>query len=145
MITNFPSLWEYLQSILAYQSPPFVAAFLIGIFWAGANRKAAFWGLVGGHLLSAALFMANMVFGVVDIHFLYVAPILFVFSMLLMVVLSIVTSSKQERSEIEEYLWTVRYYREETRELARKPWYQNYRIQSVIILTITAVIVLWFW
>ncbi|MCC5914964.1 MAG: sodium:solute symporter [Balneolaceae bacterium] len=145
MITNFPSLWEYLQSILAYQSPPFVAAFLVGIFWAGANRKAAFWGLVGGHLLSAALFMANMVFGVVDIHFLYVAPILFVFSVILMIVLSMATTTKQERKDIEDYLWTVRYYREETKELAGKPWYKNYRVQSVIILTITAIIVIWFW
>jgi solute:Na+ symporter, SSS family len=145
MITNFPSLWEYLQSILAYQSPPFVAAFLVGIFWAGANRKAAFWGLVGGHLLSAGLFIANMVLGVTDIHFLYVAPILFAASVILIVTISLFTKTRQEREDIEAFLWTKKSYNEETRELSEKPWYQNYRIQSVIILSITALIIIMFW
>lgn len=145
MITNFPSLWQYLQSILAYQSPPFVAAFLVGIFWAGANRQSAFWGLVGGHVVSAGLFVSIMIFGVIDIHFLYVAPILFVVSVVLMVVISLVTETKQQYAEIEDYMWTTELFRKETIELAEKPWYQNYRIQSVIILSITAVILYMFW
>ncbi|MFU8812706.1 MAG: sodium:solute symporter [Balneolaceae bacterium] len=145
MITNFPSLWQYLQSILAYQSPPFVAAFLVGIFWARANRKAAFWGLIGGHVVSAGLFVANMVFGVIDIHFLYVAPILFVVSVLLMVIITLMTQTKQDREDIEPYLWTRKSYDLETIELSEKPWYQNYRIQSIIILSITAVILFIFW
>jgi solute:Na+ symporter, SSS family len=145
MITNFPSLWQYLQSILAYQSPPFVAAFLVGIFWAGANRQSAFWGLVGGHVVSACLFFAIMVFGVIDIHFLYVAPILFVVSIVLMVLISLTTKTKQEYSDIEDFLWTAESYKKETIELAEKPWYQNYRIQSVIILVITGVILYMFW
>ena len=145
MITNFPSLWQYLQSILAYQSPPFVAAFLVGIFWAGANRQSAFWGLIGGHVVSAGLFVSIMIFEVIDIHFLYVAPILFVVSVVLMVVISLVTKTKQQYADIEDYLWTTELFRRETKELAEKPWYQNYRIQSVIILSITAVILYMFW
>lgn len=31
-IQNFPSLWTYLQSILAYAVPPIVVIFLLGIF-----------------------------------------------------------------------------------------------------------------
>ncbi len=145
MITNFASLWEYLQSILAYQSPPFVAAFLVGIFWAGANRQSAFWGMVGGHVVSAGLFVSIMIFGVIDIHFLYVAPILFVVSIFLIVIISILTETKQERADIEAFLWTTDSYKKETKELAEKPWYQNYRIQSIIILAITAVILYMFW
>jgi len=145
MITNFPSLWVYLQSILAYQSPPFVAALLVGIFWSGANRKAAFWGLVGGHLLSLLLFVGNLVLGTINIHFLYVAPILFVFSIALIIVISLFTTTKQDPEDIKNLLWTVRSYNEETRKLMEKAWYQNYRIQSMVILLIVALLLSWFW
>jgi len=32
-ILKFPSLWHYLQSVLAYASPPIVALYLVGLFW----------------------------------------------------------------------------------------------------------------
>jgi solute:Na+ symporter, SSS family len=86
-----------------------------------------------------------MVLGVTDIHFLYVAPILFAASVILIVAISLFTKTRQEREDIEAFLWTKKSYNEETRELSEKPWYQNYRIQSVIILSITALIIIMFW
>ncbi|SDY19419.1 sodium:solute symporter [Nitrosomonas halophila] len=145
IIADFPSLWVYLQSILAYQSPPFVAALLLGIFWGGAHRQAAFWGLIGGHLLSTLLFVANMIFGVIDIHFLYVAPILFVFSSLLIMVISLIKISEHDRTSIEGLLWKANTYKQESKALMDKAWYQNYRIQSAIILAITLLLLIGFW
>ncbi|MGG7056477.1 sodium:solute symporter [Nitrosomonas sp. ANs5] len=145
IIADFPSLWVYLQSILAYQSPPFVAALLLGIFWSGANRQAAFWGLIGGHLLSALLFVANMLLGIIDIHFLYVAPILFVFSSLLIIAISLFKISEHDRASIEGLLWTADTYKQESKALMDKAWYQNYRIQSAIILAITLLLLISFW
>ena len=37
----FPSLWQYLQAVLAYAVPPVVALFLVGMFWRGANADGA--------------------------------------------------------------------------------------------------------
>ena len=37
MIESFASLWEYLQLVLAYISPPIVAAFIIGLFYPRAK------------------------------------------------------------------------------------------------------------
>ena len=40
-ITRFPSLWQYLQSILSYVTPPIVAIFLLGLFWRRASATGA--------------------------------------------------------------------------------------------------------
>jgi len=47
-ISHFPTLWQYLQSILSYLTPPVVAVFLLGLFWPRANGAGAFAGLVVG-------------------------------------------------------------------------------------------------
>jgi SSS family solute:Na+ symporter len=38
-------------------------------------------------------------------------------------------------------LWTPAFYRAETKQLAGLPWWQNYRVLSVLLLLLTAVIV----
>lgn len=40
-IARFPTLWQYLQSILSYITPPVVALLLLGIFWRRANGFGA--------------------------------------------------------------------------------------------------------
>ena len=40
-IARFPSLWQYLQSILAYITPPVVVVFILGIFWRRGTAAAA--------------------------------------------------------------------------------------------------------
>jgi len=37
----FPSLWQYLQAVLAYAVPPVVAVFLGGMYWRGATADGA--------------------------------------------------------------------------------------------------------
>ncbi|MBP3192697.1 sodium:solute symporter [Natronogracilivirga saccharolytica] len=144
VITQFPTLWEYLQSVLAYQSPPFVAVLLLGIFSVRMNRHGAFAGLIAGHLVSLALFLMIMVFEVIDIHFLYVAPIILISSLAVTAGWSL-AGTAPERSSIASYIWTPETYRQETIELKNKPWYQNYRIQSILLLAVTFAIVIWFW
>lgn len=144
MIRNFPSLWEYLQSVLAYQSPPFVAAFVMGIFWKRTSESGAFYGMLAGHVVSLGLFLANMVFGIINIHFLYVAPILFVVSLSVMVAVSLMTQlSNPERTA--ELTWSPRLFHAETLELQSMPFYLNYRYQSIALVAITVVILFIFW
>ncbi len=144
MIRNFPSLWEYLQSVLAYQAPPFVAAFVMGIFWKRTTDHGAFFGLLGGHIVSLALFLMVAVFGFFELHFLYVAPILFVASLLIMIVVSNMTEAPNF-DKIKELIWTRELFDMETQEMKGMPWWQNYRVQSAIILLLTAVIIITFW
>ena len=144
VITQFPTLWEYLQSILAYQSPPFVAAVLMGIFSRRINNNGAFAGLIGGHIISFILFLLVMIFGVIDIHFLYVAPIILAGSLLIMILWSL-AGVRPDQNKIKEVTWRPELYHQETEELKSKPWYANYRYQAIVLLLVTAAIVIGFW
>jgi SSS family solute:Na+ symporter len=78
-IEQFASLWTYLQSALAYLTPPIVAVFLGGLFVRRAHSHAAFYTLVGGSGLALLLLGLQP-----PLHFLYVAALLFGASLLLM-------------------------------------------------------------
>ena len=51
----FPSLWQYLQAVLAYAVPPVVTLFLAGMFWRGATADAAAATMIFGSLCGFAL------------------------------------------------------------------------------------------
>ena len=143
-ISEFGSLFKYLQKVLSYAVPPVVAMFLIGIFWKRANGEGAFAALVGGVLAGFMLFLSNEFFGWTNIHFLYIAPILCVVSAVLLVVGSLMSDPPAEEA-VAPYIWTRAFYDAETAELKGMPWYQNYRVLSVGLIIITVVIVGLFW
>lgn len=143
-ITNFQTLWGYLQAAVSYLTPSIVAVFILGIFWRRTTSLSSVVTIVVGISVGVVGFIMNEVIGVFQIHFLYAAAILFAFSCLLMVVISLLTSPEPEE-ENEDLIWTLSLWHEETRELAEKPWYWNYRYWSVALLAVTAVIVIIFW
>jgi solute:Na+ symporter, SSS family len=144
VISKFPSLWQYLQSVLAYQCPPFVAALLLGIFWKQAGGRAAFWGLIGGHIVSMLLFVAVLILQLIDLHFLYVAPIVFTSSALLIIAFSYF-GAPQRAADYNDVVWTPDAFAQESIALAHMPWYRNHRIISGVLLACTAAVVLLFW
>lgn len=141
------SLWGYLQLVIAYTSPPAVAAFVLGLFWKRANGTGAIVSLVSGGVL-AVLMIFSQINGwfplVDDMHFLARATLLFVICILILVGVSLATAPP-ESAQVAEYTYKSSLYKEETLELKALPWYKNYRILSVILLVITAVIVGIFW
>lgn len=143
-ILRFPTLWTYLQSVLAYLVPPFVALFAVGLFWKKATANAAFWSIIAGHATSAVLFVLGPVLGLVSIQFLYIPAILLAVSGAVLVVLS-KPEDAPAPEVIRDYTWNVDRYREETAELKLVPWFKNYRVQSAILLALTALIVGFFW
>lgn len=143
-ITNFSTLWQYLQAAVSYLTPSIVAAFILGIFWRRSNALGSFVAITVGIPVGVAGFIANEVIGAFQIQFLYAAAALFLFSCLLMTVVSLLTSPPPEEST-EGLVWDPSLWREESRELAEKPWYYNYRYWSIALLALTAVIVIIFW
>ena len=143
-IQNFPSLWTYLQSILAYAVPPIVVIFLLGIFWPRANRHGAFVTFLVGVGGGVVGFILNEIAGVFSIHFLYAAGISFVSSAVLLVVVSLLTAPEPVE-KARELTWTPALWRAETAELKGKPLWQNYRAQAVVLLLVTAALVITFW
>ena len=143
-ITNFPTLWQYLQSALSYITPPVVVVFLGGIFWGRANGYGAFATLAVGVPVGALFFVLNEVIGVFEIQFLYASGISLVASCLILAGISLVTAAPPAE-KTDELTWRPALWREETRELREKPWWQNYRYQSLLLLATTAAIVIWWW
>ncbi len=136
----FPSLWQYLQAVLSYAVPPIVAVFLAGMFWRGANADGAAAAMRWGSVAGLASFMVNVVFGWTDLHFLYVAPILTALDLSLLIGVSM--ANKVELSAISAAtMWTRSFSKSEHLRMQRTPAWQDYRIQSALLLMLTGIIV----
>ncbi|HET6630662.1 MAG TPA: sodium:solute symporter [Woeseiaceae bacterium] len=93
-------LYQYIQSVQAYISPPIAAAFLLGVFWKRVNAKGVMTALIAGFVIGMARLVLELEGDVlgdgwlaafVGINFLHFAVFLFLFSCAVMVVVSLAT------------------------------------------------------
>ncbi len=143
VIIRFDTLWEYLQTTLAYVAPPALALFILGVFWKRANGTGAIAGMAAGHLAAVA-FLVLTATGVYSIDFLYLAPILLVIAMSVMVAVSLRTPPPPAE-KVDGLTWTPAFFRAESRQLEGVPFWKNYRVQSAALIALTAVVVGLFW
>ena len=141
-IERFASLFKYLQMVLSYTVPPIVVIYLIGAFWRGATARGAWHTVLFGTLAGAALFTVNEILGWTNLHFLYVAPILFAISLLILLLAN--RSGTAPAPEQQALVWTPALYRTESTELKGVPVWKNYRILSIALLALTAWLVIAF-
>ena len=139
----FPSLWQYLQAVLAYAVPPVVALFLLGMFWRGANADGAAATMLLGSLAGFALFMLNVVLRWTHFHFLYAAPILTALDAAILVGVSL-RSRGRSRAFDAAPVWTLDFGRAERLRLKLMPLWQDYRFQAAALLALTAAVVIAF-
>lgn len=142
-LQRFGTLWQYLQAMLAYATPPIVALVLTGAFWRGANAAGAAATLVLGTAAGAALFVLNVPLHLLHLHFLYVAPLLLGLDTAILLIVS--RWSGAPASAIGSALvWTPAHYRAETERLRTVPLWRNYRVQATALLILTAIVVVIF-
>jgi len=91
MIANFEGLFNYLQVVLSYLMPPMAVLFSVGILWKRGTPTGAFASLIVTHAISVAIFLANVIFGIIHIHFTVVAGILFLVGAMAFVIASEIT------------------------------------------------------
>jgi SSS family solute:Na+ symporter len=92
-------LYQYLQSVQAYISPPIAAVFLIGVLWKRVNAKGAMAALLAGFVLGMGRLVAElnrasldgMLLGYASMNFLHFAIFLFVVCSVILVVVSLAT------------------------------------------------------
>jgi SSS family solute:Na+ symporter len=97
-------LYQYLQSVQGYLAPPITAVFLLGLFWKRMNSTGATWALAGGFVLGMFKLTVQALFGegkienpaflaaIADFNFLYATGILFLVSVTIMIVASLMTA-----------------------------------------------------
>lgn len=144
---QFGTLLKYYQEMLSIMAPPIVAAFILGIFWKRTNAQGAFIGLIAGILLG----IVNIIFTVTngssifgDIHFLLTVPFYFLWSMFVMVVVSLATP-KPPKEKIEGLTFSIEEFKEETVKLKAIPLHQNYRFWSMMLIAFCFIILVLFW
>jgi len=97
LISN--QLYQYLQSVQAYISPPIAAVFLLGIMWKRLNATGAMASLLSGFVLGMGRLVAELNKGSLDgmllayasMNFLHFAIVLFVVCAAILVVVSLMT------------------------------------------------------
>ncbi len=139
-ISNFRSIFSYLQTMFSFAVPPVVALFIVGVFWARANASGAFASVVVGVAVGGLAFVAIEILGLFHLHFLYMAPLLFALCATTIIVVSLATPPP-DSAKIERYVWTPKIFAEESRGLRGMPVWMNYRVQAVVLLVVTALIV----
>jgi len=143
-IDKYPTLWEYLQNALSYIAPPIVALFTLGVFWRRGNAQGAVAALIVGVLAAAFFLLFRAAEWMPEIHFLYMAMILYVLSSATLVVVSLL-SSPPPPHKTETLTWTRRSFQGETETLKKMPAYANYRYQSMALLVFIGIILAIFW
>jgi solute:Na+ symporter, SSS family len=144
VIENYAdSLWQYLQAVLAYAVPPIVAMFLIGLFWRRANARGAAAALTVGIIGGVGLFVSNVVLETTSIHFLVSAMAIFLASCAAMVAGSL-TAPAPDAASLEGLMWRRADYAAETAVLQARPLWQNYRVQALVLVVVTLMLV-WVW
>ena len=100
-------MYQYLQNVQSYIAPPVTAVFLLGIIWKRVNSSAAIITLLAGFVLlvlrlgseifyqseiSSNQVVSNLMYDFATINFAHMAIFMFIFSVILCVSVSLVTS-----------------------------------------------------
>jgi SSS family solute:Na+ symporter len=113
------------------------------MFWRGATANAAAATMILGSLGGVALFMANVTLRWTHFHFLYAAPILTVFDTAILIIVSLRGRAAPEALE-QRGSWSSDFSRAEQLRLRLGYLWQDYRVQSALLLALTAAVVIAF-
>jgi SSS family solute:Na+ symporter len=148
-IRSFENLFEYFQSVLAYVTPPIVVVFVVGLFWKRANRHGGFWTIIAGLVVGVPLFLTKEIFGLwtdlglPELHFTYMAVLMFVFGVAVLAGVSLATAPP-DYDRIAEYTFTRDVFEHDLRDLGL-PWYEDFRYQAVALVTLMIGVIVYFW
>lgn len=111
-------MFYYIQEVSDYLTPPIAAIFLLGVLWHRCNETGAFWGGMVGFILGTSRLILALVYHephcsqlderpsfIKDVHFMYVAAVLFWVSGSVAVVVSLCTAPPGKEQISTTTLW----------------------------------------
>jgi SSS family solute:Na+ symporter len=98
------TLYQYLQSVQSYLAPPIAAVFLLGVFVPRINGKGALAAMVSGFVVGILRIvlelcrhsLSGFLYAFATINFLYFCILLFIFSIVVMIVVSLLTEKPSQ-------------------------------------------------
>ncbi len=142
-------LYQYLQSVQSYLAPPIAAVFLLGVFYKRINAKGAMTALSVGFAIGALRIVLELSrdslsgfwYSFATINFLYFCILLFIFSIVTLVVVSLLTDPpSDEQLKGLTYATTVA----EDREKSRASWNTADWVLSLVVVFIILCVLLYF-
>ncbi|KAM4565651.1 sodium/glucose cotransporter 2 [Odontesthes bonariensis] len=122
-------LFDYIQSVSSYLSPPIASVFLLAVFVKRVNETGAFWGLIGGLAMGLCRMLPEFWFGsgscifpsqcpflICGIHYLHFAIILFFCTSVLVLLVSCCTKPIEEQ-HLHRLVFSLRHSKEERKDL----------------------------
>ena len=143
------SLYNYLQSVQSYLAPPIAAVFLLGVFFKRLNAAGAYSAMVAGFIiglikLTLELFqtsLSGILYDFATINFLYFCIYLFLFAVVVMVVVSLLTQKpSEEQIRGLTFATTVA----EDRAASRASWNKWDVILSLIVVAFIVAVFVYF-
>uniref|UniRef100_H2T5T7 Sodium/glucose cotransporter 1 n=1 Tax=Takifugu rubripes TaxID=31033 RepID=H2T5T7_TAKRU len=114
-------LFDYIQSITSYLTPPIAAVFILAIFCKRVNEQGAFYGLMIGLAIGLSRMITEFVYGtgscanpsncptiICGVHYLYFSIILFTVSCIVILSISLMTSPIPDKN-LYRLVWSLRY------------------------------------
>jgi SSS family solute:Na+ symporter len=143
------TLYTYLQSVQSYLAPPIAAVFLFGVFFKRINGTGAFTAMIVGFgvglvKLTLELFQDNLsgvLHDFATINFLYFCIYLFLFSIVVMVVVSLLTP-KPDDDHIRGLTFSTTVAAD--RAASRASWNKSDVILSLIVVAIIVAVFMYF-
>lgn len=144
-------LYDYLQSVQSYLAPPIAAVFIFGVFFKRLNAKGAYAAMVAGFVvglikLTLQLFQKELPVGSIfhqfaTINFLYFCIYLFLFSIAIMVIVSL-NSPKPSAEQINGLTFATTVA--EDKAASRASWNKWDVILSLIVLAVILAVFIYF-
>ncbi len=143
------SLYQYLQNVQAYIGPPITAVFLVGLFWRRINGAGALTALIGGFVLGMSKLVSEvfrdsatgLLRWYAEVNFLYFAPLLFLISVVLMIVVSFATR-EPDPAQLQGLTYSTTLA--EDRAKSRASWDWRDLLHTAIILSIIVLVMIYF-
>ncbi|KAK0131794.1 Sodium/glucose cotransporter 1 [Merluccius polli] len=130
-------LFDYIQSITSFLTPPIAAVFMLAIFCKRVNEAGAFYGLIIGLAIGLSRMIAEFSFGtgtcaeptncptiICGVHYLYFSIILFCISCILIIGISLMTEPIADK-HLYRLCWSLRDRTEERIDLEQDDWTES--------------------
>uniref|UniRef100_A0A8C6M7Q0 Sodium/glucose cotransporter 1 n=1 Tax=Nothobranchius furzeri TaxID=105023 RepID=A0A8C6M7Q0_NOTFU len=130
-------LFDYIQSITSYLTPPVAAVFMLAIFCKRVNESGAFYGLTIGLLIGLSRMITEFIYGtgscvtpsncptiICGVHYLYFGIILFVVSCIIILGVSLMTKPIDDK-HLFRLCWSLRNRTEERIDIEPDDWVKD--------------------
>ncbi|MDO6695315.1 sodium/solute symporter [Aliiglaciecola sp. 3_MG-2023] len=136
------NLFELLQSLIAFLAPPLTTLFLIGLFWQRVTTTAAIYSFVIGCITCVTVGLLSVngnTLGLFEAwpHFLTLSFLLFLFTSLLTVVLSLLTQHSSEEELLPSFKEMARKATSKSKKQSKNIW-RAWAILALVMVSLYA-------